>query len=129
MIQIIHEFVNTLYPMMFKLSPMYWGFRVYLYGPLVINLSSTPIVFFSPNVAKAHPPTSEPNTQIPIANGSLVFKGGNTKLSKSTSPRSKKFTITRLATSQEQKNCQDRGVGGGQKRKPGNFIVRTNKVT
>ena len=115
--------------MMFKLSPMYCGFRVNRYGPLITNLSSIPIVFFNPNVKKAHPPINEPITKMMIANGSLCIKGDNTKLSKSNNPMNRKFTITRLATNQEKKNCQDRALGGGQKRKPGNFIVSTNKAT
>lgn len=128
-IQTIHELVSTIYPMMFKLSPMYCGFRVNRYGPPVISLSSTPIVFFNPNVKNAHPPISEPMTKMVIAKGSLCLKGGSTKLSKSSSPMNRKLTITKLATNQEKKNCQDRALGGGQKRNPGNCIVSTNKAT
>jgi hypothetical protein len=125
----IHELVNTIYPMMFRLSPMYCGFRVYLYGPPVTNPSSIPITFFNPKVTKAHEPINDPSTKILIAYGSLCFKENNPKLSKSSNPISRKFTKTKPTINQEKKNCQDRAFGGGQKRKPGNFMVSTNRTT
>jgi 16S rRNA C1402 N4-methylase RsmH len=60
------------------------------------------------------------------ADGNLGQKWGSTKLSKSRSPMKRKFTATRIAMNQEKKNCQDRGEGGGQKRKPDSLIVRIN---
>ena len=92
---------------MFKLSPMYCGFREYLYGPPVISLLSTPIVFFSPNVPNAQEPNNEPIKKRLMANGSLCFKLGSMKLSKSNSPKTRKFTATKPAINQDTKNCQD----------------------